>query len=149
MVTKGDSLFHSSGNCYACHGPDANKRKAKLRLDLKDDAMKPVVDAAKDLDKKMTAVEEALYQTKSHASEDPLNNPIRLDDKLNGVASSAAIGDARPTAQAVQVKAELTAAIDAELAKLRGIWDADLVRFNQLARDKGVAAVVVPPAQLK
>ncbi|HEY4573038.1 MAG TPA: hypothetical protein VIJ26_03725, partial [Thermoanaerobaculia bacterium] len=115
----------------------------------KDEAMKPVVDAAKDLDKKMTAVEEALYQTKSHASEDPLNNPIRLDDKLNGVADSAALGDSRPTAQAVQVKAELTAAIDAQLATLRGIWDADLVRFNQLARDKGVAAVVVPPAQLK
>jgi hypothetical protein len=115
----------------------------------KDEAMKPVVDAAKDLDKKMTAVEEALYQTRNHASEDPLNFPIRLDDKLNGVATSAALGDHRPTAQAVQVKRELTAAIDAELAKLRDIWDADLARFNQLARDKGVAAIVVPPAQLK
>ncbi len=27
-------------NCYACHGPDENKRKAGLRLDLKDDAFK-------------------------------------------------------------------------------------------------------------
>ena len=115
----------------------------------KEEAMKPVADAAKDLDKKMTAVEEALYQTKNHASEDPLNFPIRLDDKLNGVADSAATGDYRPTAQAVQVKRELTAAIDAQLAKLREIWDTDLARFNQLARDKGVAAVVVPPAQLK
>ena len=25
-----------SENCYACHGPDANKRKADLRLDMKD-----------------------------------------------------------------------------------------------------------------
>ncbi len=25
-----------SDNCYACHGPDANKRKANLRLDIKD-----------------------------------------------------------------------------------------------------------------
>jgi hypothetical protein len=122
---------------------DVEKRLAK------DDAMKPVVDAAKDLDKKMTEVEEALYQTKNHASEDPLNFPIRLDDKLNGVASSASIGDYRPTAQAVQVKAELTAAIDAQLAKLRGIWDADLAKFNQLAREKGVAAVIVPPTRLK
>ncbi|MFL6236741.1 MAG: glycosyl hydrolase [Thermoanaerobaculia bacterium] len=123
-------------------------QQAEKRL-AKNEAMKPVVDAAKDLDKKMTEVEEALYQTRLHASEDPLNFPIRLDDKLNGVASSAALGDYRPTAQAVQVKTELTAAIDAQLAKLRGIWDADLARFNQLARDKGVAAVVVPPAQLK
>jgi mono/diheme cytochrome c family protein len=28
-----------SDNCYACHGPDANKRKAGLRLDQKDGAL--------------------------------------------------------------------------------------------------------------
>src|SRR5712671_6288610 len=27
-----------SDNCYACHGPDSGKRKAGLRLDLKDGA---------------------------------------------------------------------------------------------------------------
>jgi mono/diheme cytochrome c family protein len=30
-----------SDNCFACHGPDDNKRKAKLRLDRKEDAFKP------------------------------------------------------------------------------------------------------------
>jgi hypothetical protein len=136
---------------------DAIRRIRDVRTQLKemekrlakDDAMKPVTEAAKDLDKKMTAVEEALYQTKIHASEDPLNFPIRLDDKLNGVANSASLGDYRPTAQAVQVRNDLTAAIDVQLAKLHGIWDADLARFNQLAREKGVAAVIVPPARLK
>ncbi len=29
-----------SENCYACHGPDKNKRKAGLRLDVKEDAFK-------------------------------------------------------------------------------------------------------------
>ncbi len=29
-----------SENCYACHGPDKNKRKAGLRLDAKEDAFK-------------------------------------------------------------------------------------------------------------
>ena len=136
---------------------DAVRRIREVRAQLtdvekrlaKDDAMKPVVDAAKDLDKKMTAVETALYQTKNRSSEDPLNFPIQLDDKLNAVASSAALGDDRPTAQAVQVRDQLVVAIDAQLAKLRGIWDADLAHFNQLAREKGVAAVIVPPARLK
>src|SRR5579859_7450522 len=27
-------------NCYPCHGPDQNKRKAKLRLDRQEDAFK-------------------------------------------------------------------------------------------------------------
>jgi len=30
-----------SDTCYACHGPDANKRKAGLRLDQKEEAFKP------------------------------------------------------------------------------------------------------------
>ena len=115
----------------------------------KDDAMKPVLDAAKDLDKKMTEVEEALYQTKNKSRQDPLNFPVRLNDKLNGVAGSSALGDDRPTDQAVRVKNELTAAIDTQLAKLRTLWDGDLARFNQLAREKGVAAVILPPARLK
>ena len=31
-----------SDKCFACHGPDANKRKAKLRLDLADSAFVPL-----------------------------------------------------------------------------------------------------------
>jgi photosystem II stability/assembly factor-like uncharacterized protein len=120
----------------------------KKRLRGKED-MKPVLDAAKELDKKMTAVEEVLYQTKNKSSQDPLNYPIRLNDKLNAVASSASLGDFRPTAQAVQVKEQLTAAIDAELGKLRQVWEGDLVKLNELAREKGVAAVIVPEPRLK
>ncbi len=86
---------------------DAIRRIRDVRTQLqeiekrlaKDDAQKPVVAAAKEIDKKMTAVEEALYQTKSHSSEDPLNFPIKLNDKLNSVADSASLGDNRPTAQ--------------------------------------------------
>ncbi|HEX9942223.1 MAG TPA: glycosyl hydrolase [Thermoanaerobaculia bacterium] len=119
------------------------------KLLRKDESMKPVTVAARDLDKKMTEVEEALYQTKNRSRQDPLNFPVRLNDRLNGVALSSSIGDDRPTDQAVQVKNELIKAIDAQLARLRAIWDEDLSRFNQVAREKGVAAVILPPARLK
>ncbi len=105
--------------------------------------------AAKDLDAKLTAVEEALYQDKSHAAEDMLNYPIRLDDKLNGVAQSAALGDYRPTAQAVAVRDELVAAIDAQLGRLGAILEHDVPAFNQLAAGAGVQPVIPPRPQLK
>src|SRR5215470_807704 len=33
-----------SDKCFACHGPDANKRKAHLRLDIGDSAYAPLKD---------------------------------------------------------------------------------------------------------
>ncbi len=136
---------------------DAIRRIRDVRAQLqeiekrlaKDEAQKPVVAAAKDVDKKMTEVEEALYQTKNRSEEDPLNFPIKLDDKLNSVADSASLGDNRPTAQAVAVKNQVTASIDAQLAKLRTIWDTDLARLNGLAKEKSVSAVILPPPRLK
>ena len=32
-----------SNNCWSCHGPDTNMRKAKLRLDLREAATKEVI----------------------------------------------------------------------------------------------------------
>ena len=94
---------------------------------------KTVTNAANDLDKKMTAIEETLYQTKNHSPEDPLNFPIKLNDKLAGVGDSAATGSNPPTAQQIAVRDELVTKIDAELAKLKAIWDTDLPAFNKLA----------------
>ena len=102
---------------------------------------KTVVNAANDLNKKMTVVEEALYQTKNHSPEDPLNFPIRLNDKLAGVGDSAAAGAYPPTAQQIAVRDALIVQIDAELAKLKAIFDTDLPAFNKLIRDQNVPAV--------
>ena len=104
---------------------------------------KDVVKAANDLDKKMTAVEEALYQTKNKSSQDPLNYPIRLNDKLSGVGDSAATGANAPTAQQVAVRDALVAQIDAELAKLKAIWDTDLPALNKMMKESTVPAIVV------
>jgi photosystem II stability/assembly factor-like uncharacterized protein len=107
----------------------------------KDDRNKPIVTAAKELDTKMTAIEEALYQTKNRSSQDPLNFPIRLNDKLASVAESASIGDFAPTAQHRAVYSQLVQQIDAELAKLKALWATDLPALNALVKQSEVVAV--------
>ena len=107
------------------------------------EAAAAVVTAGEGLAEKLTAVEEALYQTQNRSRQDPLNYPIRLNDKLAGLLGLAARGDFRPTAQMLAVRAELTAAIDAELGKLKALWEDDLPAFNALAREHQVSAVLL------
>lgn len=99
------------------------------------DAGKSVRDAADAIEKKIGAIEETLYQTKNKSPQDPLNFPNRLTDKLASVAGGAASAPARPTESAVALQRELVAAIDAEVAKLAAVREADLPAFNALAKD--------------
>ena len=105
------------------------------------DAEKAVQDAADALSKKLTAVEEALYQTKNRASQDPLNYPIRLNNKLAALGGTVASADAAPTAQSYTVYDELVAKIDAELKALDRVLADDVPAFNRLVRDKEIPAV--------
>jgi hypothetical protein len=102
-------------------------------------------DAAQALEKKLTAVEEALHQTRARSPQDVLNYPIRLNNKLSALAGVVGMGDNRPTEQAERVREELTAQIDVELKRLRGILDEDLARFNDLLARWKVPSVIATP----
>jgi len=117
------------------------------RLKGRDDATE-IQDAAKALDKKMTAIEEALHQTKAKSSQDVLNFPIRLNNKLASLSGAVGAGDNRPADSAEQVRKELTAKMDAELAKLRALMSSDLPAFNGLLDKKKVPGVFVEPAPM-
>jgi hypothetical protein len=102
-----------------------------------------IAEAAEALTQKLTAVEEALYQTRNRSRQDPLNFPIRLNNKLAALAGVVASADAAPTQQARQVYDDLSSRIDAELSKLQETLRIDLPAFNQLVREKKVPAVVI------
>lgn len=99
--------------------------------------------SAKALETRLSTIEETLYQTKMESPQDPLNFPIRLNDKLAGVMSLAAIGDHPPTESAIAVRDELVAAIDAALAQLQAVFSNDLAAFNTQAAEAGLEAVHV------
>jgi photosystem II stability/assembly factor-like uncharacterized protein len=135
---------------------DAVRQMRDIRLQMtaldkrlkeeKDANAKTVADAGKDLDKKMTTVEEALIQTKSKSGQDVLNYPIRLNNllvALGGVVSSA---DAAPTRQDYEMYDELSRQADEQLAKWKEIVKTDLAAYNKLAQDKAIPAIGLPPA---
>jgi small-conductance mechanosensitive channel len=104
---------------------------------------KSIGDAAKTLKAKLTAVEEELYQTKNQSSQDPLNYPIRLNNKLAALGGVVAEADAAPTDQSFVVYSELSAKINDQLQKLAAVMRTDLPAFNKLVREQDVPAVIV------
>src|SRR5205807_2577762 len=106
---------------------------------------KRVSDAAKELTKKLTAVEENLYQTKNRASEDPLNYPIKLNNKLAHVLLVVQSSDNQPTQQSYMVYEDLATQVNAELKKLNVLTTTELTAFNKLIRDENVPAVQALP----
>jgi hypothetical protein len=112
------------------------------RLDKTKD--KDLLDQIGRTQKQMTEIEEALYQTKNRSGQDPLNFPIRLNNKLSDLAGVVGSGNFRPTDQAVTVKNDITAKIDAELAKLKAIFSNELPKLNEAIKAKNLDAIVLP-----
>jgi len=109
-----------------------------------DESAEPVRARAGELKQALTAVEEVLYQTKNQSPQDPLNFPIRLNDKLAGLMGLASFGDARPTASMLAVRDELFAVAEQQLSELQRILTEDVAAFNRLAREREVPSLIVP-----
>ena len=79
----------------------------------------------------MKEVEEALYQTKNRSGQDPLNYPIRLNNKLAAVGGVTR-GNFPPTDQAYEVRDELVRQIDEWLTKLADITSYQMSEFETM-----------------
>jgi photosystem II stability/assembly factor-like uncharacterized protein len=98
---------------------------------------------ADSINKRMTKIEEALYQTKARSEEDVLNYPIRLNDQISALYNYAASGNYAPTQQVKEAYTFLSAKADAELNKLKTIMEVDLPKFNALIREKQLPVIGV------
>ncbi len=99
-------------------------RAARTRIDAA-----PASPQRTTLDRELTAIEEALIQPRTHASEDALNFPVRINNILAALGSIVAAGDAAPTAQDVQVFDEYKARADAQIDAWRRLQAGELARF--------------------
>ena len=98
--------------------------------------------AGEALTEKLTAVEGEIYQYRNRSNQDPLNYPIKLNNKLAALQGIVESGDFRPTDQSQAVFKELSARLDAELGKLDALIRIDLTAFNAMVVKKKLTPII-------
>jgi photosystem II stability/assembly factor-like uncharacterized protein len=106
-------------------------------------AAKKVVDNAQDLTKRLSSVEEELYQVKNQAAEDPLNYPIKLNNRIAALLGVVEGTDTAPTRQSEAVNEELSTEVNVQLRAARKLLTDDIAAFNKMVKDANIPAVTV------
>jgi hypothetical protein len=97
--------------------------------------------------RKLSDIEEAIYQVKNRSPKDPLNFPIRLNNRIAALQDVIEAADARPTQQAYDVFKELSTELQGHLSRLEQVLTTDVAEFNRSLAQMGREPVVVLPVQ--
>ncbi|HLX13289.1 MAG TPA: glycosyl hydrolase, partial [Bacteroidota bacterium] len=108
---------------------------------------KTVADSSKSLNDKLTKIENEIIQTKIKADEDALNFPIKLNDKIAGLIGVVSSADTKPTKQSYDVYTELSAQLDAQIAKYKKVLETDLPAFDETVKKLDIPAVILKPSK--
>ena len=109
-----------------------------------DESMAPIDLEITALLETVSGIEAELYQTKNESRQDPLNYPIRLNNKLTSLMRTVSVGDSRPTEGALSVRRELVSAIETQLDALDDVWNNRLPALNRQIDDSGVPIIALP-----
>ena len=101
--------------------------------------------AAMALEQALSQVEDSLYQTRNRSGQDPLNYPIRLNNKLGALMGVVGSSDGRPTQQSYSVFTELSHQLDRELQTMKRSVDTGLPRINSMLREAGLPPIEAKP----
>jgi hypothetical protein len=104
-----------------------------------DAALKSVFDKFRE---KITEVEEAVYQVRNRSGQDPLNFPIKLNNKLAALEGSIERGDGKPTGASFEVYNLLQNQLDEWTKKLASLLLNELPPINKLLADRKLEPLV-------
>jgi photosystem II stability/assembly factor-like uncharacterized protein len=117
------------------------KQQVKDRLAKSNDSQ--LADAAGRLTANLSAVEEAIYQVKNQSSQDPLNFPIKINNRIASLLRAVNTGDGKPVASIEPIFRDLTGELKVQTDKLQQVLAADLPAVNAAAQRVGVQTIVV------
>ncbi len=87
-----------------------------------------------------SVVEDSVYQVRNQSGQDPLNFPIRVNNRLATLLSMAERGDGRPTTNMPEIFGLLNTQLGRYTTRLSQIWATDLANVN-----KELARLRLPP----
>jgi hypothetical protein len=96
------------------------------------DAPKEVVAAGEQLTRALTAVEEDIYQVRNQSNQDPLNFPIKTNNRLASLLRVAVAGEGRPTSNVEPIFTELVAELQGHTDRLDKTVADQLPAFNRM-----------------
>ncbi len=98
---------------------------------------------AKPMLKNLEDLEQTLVQNKARATQDLLAYPIRLNDKIAGVASVVGSSDSKPTKGSGEAFDDLSKKMEISTTKLKKIIEEDVPAFNKLVLENQIPAINV------
>ncbi len=116
------------------------KQQVKDRLATSADPQ--LADAAGKLTANLSSVEEAIYQVKNQSSQDPLNFPIKINNRIASLLRAVNTGDGKPIASIDPIFQDLIGELKVQTDKLQQVLAADLPAFNAEAGRLKVDPVV-------
>ena len=104
--------------------------------------------AASALAAKLSVVEGEIYQVRNQSGQDPLNYPIKLNNKIAALSGVVGGTAAKPTSQAYTVFNDLSSQLDRQLQTMRGAL-LGLPSFNAALKAAGLPPIVPSTDEIK
>ena len=83
----------------------------------------------------LSSIEERIYQVRNQSNQDPLNFPIRVNNRLATLLAMAERGDGRPTSNMSEIFEILSTELARYMRRLNDVWKSGLAGTNaELAR---------------
>ena len=104
--------------------------------------------AASELTNRLSSIEGEIYQVRNQSSQDPLNYPIKLNNKIAALSGVVGGADAKPTSQSYTVFNDLSAQLDRQLSAMRDAL-AGLSAMNATLTSAGLPVIVPSTEEIK
>jgi hypothetical protein len=101
----------------------------------------PLKSAGEALVAGLSAVEQDIYQVRNQSGQDPLNFPIKTNNRLASLLGMTLRGEGKPTANIYPIFEDLKKELKAEIDRLQRVLTTELTAFNAEAKRAGVEPV--------